>query len=104
MGQRNHSITVGTTTLDEFAAQNLWPIVVKVDVEGAEIFVLEGAEHLLLGDPPPTWIIEIHDKKSHEVVEGLLLSKGYQIEELVPSYPRQTPYPLHLLAVKGDHR
>jgi FkbM family methyltransferase len=34
-------------------------VLVVVDVEGAELWVLEGSSQLLVNDPRPTWLIEI---------------------------------------------
>jgi FkbM family methyltransferase len=43
-----HSITVPMITLDEYAGQeNLWPDIIKVDVEGYEPEVLKGARRCL---------------------------------------------------------
>jgi FkbM family methyltransferase len=54
------SIEVLTTTLDEFcSARDLRPHVVKIDVEGAELAVLEGARRLL-SDPEIRVFVELH--------------------------------------------
>jgi FkbM family methyltransferase len=49
------------TTIDVFLAQKALrpPDVVKIDVEGAELFVLQGATQLLADDRPPLLMMEV---------------------------------------------
>lgn len=99
-GRRNKSIKVRTITLDEFAAENQWPSLVKVDVEGAERMVLNGSTRLLSASNAPSWIIEIHSANNDECVVSQLISYGYVVKALEPVYRRPRPYPRHVLAIK----
>ena len=47
------------TTLDEVAASNLAPALIKIDVEGAEVDVLRGGAQLL-ADHRPKLLVEFH--------------------------------------------
>ena len=53
--------TVASFTLDALADLHGRPDVIKVDVEGAEIDVLEGGQALLQSPRPPRLIVEFHD-------------------------------------------
>ncbi|HJQ70379.1 MAG TPA: FkbM family methyltransferase [Blastocatellia bacterium] len=66
---------VVTVSLDWLSERYPLPDVLKVDVEGAEIEVLKGAESLL-GKKRPALICEVTAETSPEVTT-LLLSKGY---------------------------
>lgn len=74
--------TLDTLVAHRFAGERL---LIKVDVEGGEFELLEGASRTLARMPPPTWIIEIclsenfpggGNRRFAETFE-LLLSKGY---------------------------
>lgn len=56
----NESVQVTTTTLDSFLAAEAWPGIdlVKIDVEGAELGVLEGMESLIERSPALKLIVE----------------------------------------------
>jgi FkbM family methyltransferase len=83
---RTTTITVETTTLDSFLSTQ--PIneidFIKMDVEGAELSVLKGAEELLAKSPRPVWLVELFDMRAapwgyaaREVVQ-LLAKRGYR--------------------------
>jgi FkbM family methyltransferase len=78
-GRKEVEVQVGT--LDSFLArENLRPGVIKIDVEGAEIDVLRGANETLRTIRPIV-LLEIHgwgDSTSREVTE-LLASCGYNV-------------------------
>jgi FkbM family methyltransferase len=59
---RLREVTIPTTTLDEYCAQrNITGIdIVKVDVEGAEMELMDGASRILQ-DERPIWIVEAMD-------------------------------------------
>jgi len=79
---KGKGLTVQTVTLDEVAAGNPFPDLIKIDVEGAETQVLAGA-HSLLGSPrPPKLIIELHGKEKARSVEATLVSFGYRLTDL----------------------
>jgi FkbM family methyltransferase len=80
------SIPVETTTLDSFCQETQFiPDAIKIDVEGAELLVLQGARALLKQRRPilmiaihPTWLPQ--DQTADELFE-LLHSCGYQIAD-----------------------
>ncbi|HUQ68743.1 MAG TPA: FkbM family methyltransferase [Planctomycetaceae bacterium] len=80
-----HTITVRTNTLDRYAEQQglIAPIdLIKIDVEGAELMVLHGAERTLRERPPRRWIVET--EPGSEACR-LLASHGYREEHLDPA-------------------
>lgn len=54
--------TVDVTTLDNYASENMFkaPTLIKCDVEGAELAILEGSTDILSGAFPPIWVLEIN--------------------------------------------
>jgi FkbM family methyltransferase len=76
-------IRVPSTTLDSciYGAKRLRPPdIIKIDVEGAELEVLEGA-HRALAEFHPTIFLEIHGTQLHAECRAFLSKKGYQIAE-----------------------
>jgi FkbM family methyltransferase len=77
---------VAAITLDRFCEEsNLIPDVFKIDVEGAELFVLQGAEHLL-ERYHPTLIIAIHSywlprSQTVDQIFDLLNHYGYDVQD-----------------------
>lgn len=71
------SATVPMVTLDAYLESRNLPEVdiVKIDVEGAEMGVLRGAQKLLAGPKPPIWIIEMNVHTAKDF--------GYAPEELL---------------------
>ena len=73
-------------------ADTLWregrvpaPDAIKIDVEGAESLVLQGARDLLRGVRP--WLfVEVHNITQMFLVQGLLLGAGYRTEMLDPEH------------------
>lgn len=96
-----HAVTaVPITTLDDFVSMleitdkvNL----VKVDVEGAEFKVLQGAKQLLLKSKP-ILLCELHSTEIAQKVFGLLSESGYQWEQI--EYADETRQ--HILAFGHD--
>jgi FkbM family methyltransferase len=70
---------VPSFALDELAARERPPTLIKLDVEGAEARVLRGARRIL-ADLRPTIVCELHGDQ--ERVDVLELLGGYRIEEL----------------------
>lgn len=56
------------------------PDVIKMDVEGAEFLVLQGAARAL-SEYHPTLFIEIHGSAQHRDCHDLLASKGYKLRD-----------------------
>lgn len=80
--------TVDVFRLDEIVASvGMSPSLVKIDVEGFEVEVLEGAQGLLAG-VGTTWIIEVHPWQldmagsTEEDLFGILTQFGYAFEHL----------------------
>jgi FkbM family methyltransferase len=76
-------ILVPSTTLDSciYGEKGLRPPdIIKIDVEGAEFEVLEGAGRTL-AEFHPTIFLEIHGAQLHAECRASLLAKGYRIEE-----------------------
>lgn len=76
-------ILVPSTTLDNcvYGEERLRPPdIIKIDVEGAEFEVLEGATRALT-EFHPTVFLEIHGTQLHADCRDFLLAKGYSIEE-----------------------
>jgi FkbM family methyltransferase len=73
-------VRVPTTTLDaEVGAAGLSPAFVKVDVEGAELGVLDGAERTLASRP--VLLVEVGDATARPVAERLA-ARGYEPYEV----------------------
>ena len=98
-GRRNAVIDVGLTTLDDFAREHRRPDLIKVDVEGAEVAVIEGARQLLSSADAPRWLIETHSSQLDREVRERLLDYGYRLQSLPAPIP-QKPFPTHLIASK----
>ena len=86
-------IRVPSTTLDSciYGAKRLRPPdIIKIDVEGAELEVLEGS-HRALSHFHPTVLLEIHGTQLHSGCRTFLSKKGYHIEEayaqLIAKFP-----------------
>jgi FkbM family methyltransferase len=84
------TIQVYVTTLDDFLTENRLPhpALIKIDVEGAESLVLEGAKSSISTEPSPIWIIESGDRLSRRIGESAFsalarfLTHGYSIYEI----------------------
>ncbi len=70
-------VEVRVTTLDRLLEEYEPPALIKVDVEGAEDLMLQGATRLL-HEVRPAWILETHGEPGEEAVE-LLRSHGYRV-------------------------
>lgn len=87
-------ILVPSIPLDEFIASgNPAPQLMKIDVEGGETAVLEGAERLLR-ERRPVIICEVHHAEAARWMEEWLPARGYHMDWLIP--PEQ--FPRRLLA------
>jgi FkbM family methyltransferase len=86
-----HTVRVRTLSLDRYCLDHtIRPDLIKVDVEGAEILVLEGARGLLSLDPSlaPVWILEFSPQtfgrfgNRWEDLMGILTFYGYRLFEI----------------------
>jgi FkbM family methyltransferase len=89
----NGLIAVESVTLDRFALDRRPPSVVKIDVEGAEEMVLQGA-HSVFRVSKPLLICEIHHARAAEGVARWLEAAGYRWKWL----DAETEFPRHLVA------
>jgi hypothetical protein len=75
--------TVGTVangqdvSLDSYLAQIHYPCLVKVDIDGGETSMLEGASRLL-ASPQVRWIIEVHSPALQEKCLEILKQANYR--------------------------
>jgi FkbM family methyltransferase len=77
------TISVKAVCLDDFSQTHRPPSFIKLDVEGAEAEVVEGARNTLL-KYRPNLVIEIHNDDAFRRVSGLLEEYGYNFECVVP--------------------
>jgi FkbM family methyltransferase len=78
------SILVPTITLDTLAKKmNVRPNVIKIDVEGAEMAVLEGAQDILANDRPRIFL-STHSEQLRTDCITHLSHLGYEAVPLVP--------------------
>lgn len=102
---RPNSIQVPVTTLDTFARDRLLPglDVVKLDVEGVELQVLDGMKGSLTSVRRPAILCEVHPPILPEAVEGRLVPFGYRCTTLDARLTgAEHDVPVHLLAVPSD--
>ncbi len=83
------TITLTTTTLDEFASKNGPPDFIKIDVEGQEGPVLRGAE-TILAQRRARICCEVHTHEAAVEVQEVLTRHGYSITTL-----DGTPFTVH---------
>jgi FkbM family methyltransferase len=109
-------LTVPIVRLDDWLASRpgLWPALVKIDVEGAELQVLRGLAATLVAGPgttpPPTGrtrpalLIEVDDatadgaSRKAEACAGFCAERGYHVRRLPDSCPDLEWQVIHLLA------
>jgi FkbM family methyltransferase len=77
--QRSPSVAVPSTTLDDFVAHHgLVPDAVKIDVEGAELLVLQGARQTLRRRGPKIFL-STHTEALRRDCVALLVGEGYDL-------------------------
>ena len=92
-----NQVQVMTTTLDVLVSEHGVPDFVKIDVEGAEVAVINGAKALLQAHKNVRWLIEVHSADKLPPIESAFAQNGYstRIWEQPKSAER---FPLHLTA------
>jgi FkbM family methyltransferase len=75
-------IEVAAVTLDEYAAGNPRPALIKMDIEGAEVDALKGARELLSSADAPTCLISTHSDELERGVKEILAGHGYSFKNL----------------------
>jgi len=79
---RKSAIKVNTMRLDDYCSRNkIFPNVIKLDVEGAEVLVLKGAQAVLTS-ARPSLIISTHSESLKNEVIGLLEGYRYTVTQL----------------------
>ena len=90
----NENIEVEAITLDEFAsAMSIQGRVdlIKIDIEGGELFALQGMKELLAGEHKPALILEMNDEMMHlagytsKDIQNYLANFYYQAFEITKS-------------------
>jgi len=65
---------------------------IKIDTEGAEVHIIQGAERLIRANRPAL-LIEVHSHPNLELLKALLASFGYTFRLVFhPFYPKDSPY------------
>ena len=77
-------LSVASVKLDTFCQTHPAPTLLKIDVEGAELAVLRGAEHLLI-ECRPAIFLATHSDELDKQCRSFLLERGYNLEQLEPS-------------------
>ena len=97
-GECSETIVVVQCTLNEFDLPQ--GTVIKVDVEGAEVDVLQGATNHL-EDKKTTWIIEAHRPDLEQTILTILRQYGYCPEVHAPVHPAYADYRQHYVLAIG---
>ncbi len=95
--------SVKSITLDEFVRTSRQPNFIKMDIEGAEIQALRGADTLLSGPNPPRFLIELHGEKVGQQVVEILEKAGYHLYTLERKRVLPDCMPRHVLAFPGNY-
>lgn len=101
---RGSYIDIETTTIDEFL-KGKEVDVIRMDVEGAEWFIIKGMRNILEGNNPLILIIEVHPNFIRDyggdpiVMLKLLLNAGFKIKYLV-IYERENSFSIRR-CIKG---
>ena len=80
-------MTDGMTTLDALSVQDKRQTLIKIDVEGAELDVIEGAQSWM--DPSNLFLIEVHQERYLAKLKQMFASHGQQLRQV-----NQQPLPL----------
>lgn len=97
------TLKVRLTTLDEFVKDHRPPDFAKVDVEGAEAQVLEGASEVLRKHRPRL-LIEMHTSEAYRRCEQILRENGYTITPFGGELRDTEAFPHFVLAYPGAGR
>ena len=99
------TLTLTTTTLDDFAATHPLPDFIKMDVEGEEGRVLRGAS-ALLARKAPIICCELHSEEAAREVLDVLVPRGYRVSRLDGTpfvIGRAVPGEVHVMAIPPGH-
>ncbi len=85
--EKLYSLNIPCLTIDHvYELTNLKPDIVKIDVEDAEIQVLEGAQNLLTEKIPSYLIVET-DLNNIDTISNMLKKYGYTLKEILDRLP-----------------
>lgn len=101
-GTDTSSLSVRTTTLNSFTSIHPAPDLIKLDVEGAELAVLRGAESVIRAHKRPVWIIEIHRPTDEETLYSLLKPGNYLVRKLSKPGRQDGHFPIHIIASPNE--
>jgi FkbM family methyltransferase len=96
------SFSVGTTSIDDYVADNPGhaPRMVKIDVEGHELDVIQGMKRTLL-EHGPTILCEMH--RTNRQLASALRALGYQMRVLEEDVSvEEAPWWAHVIAHPAD--
>jgi FkbM family methyltransferase len=97
VGGHGEPLSVPVTTLDKLCGQYPPPMMMKMDIEGAELFALPGAEDLFSSpDAPQHVLLGVHGPEAEQFSTGWLLAHGYELINSAGFDPHVT-----LVAVKA---
>lgn len=82
LAREGEAVEIETTTVDHEVAKHGAPDVIKLDVEGLEVSVLQGGSSLLRQSGPRTWVIEAHSTELAKSVRELLEDANYRVREI----------------------
>lgn len=100
------AVTVKTIRLDSLLAEGRHgPGLLKIDVEGAEVLVLAGAQHLLRHSRPAI-VLEVHNQDAGRRCVDLLHAAGYAVRQIAGRHVRDLSDEAisygHLLAMPAE--
>lgn len=95
-------IEVPVVTLDGLLDEGVSPDVIKMDIEGAELLALAGAERII-AEARPAWIIETHGPTCERGVRETLGAAGYRFRSVggEPLSADVAEFPRHFVALPG---
>ena len=75
-------IEINCTTLDDYIFEHSWHALIKIDIEGAEVKALLGANKVLAALKAPDFIITAHSQELASQLKVILRKFGYEIKEI----------------------
>jgi FkbM family methyltransferase len=96
-------------TLDTLVGKYGMPSCIKVDTEGHELSVLQGATRTLSDPEHPSWLVEFHSKFLYAGCIDVLTTAGYELETVRhPHYSDTGPDSMYhhhgwIRAISGGH-
>ncbi len=94
---RGETVDIQAISIDDFVQDHEPPDLMKIDVEGGEVEVLQGAAQTIRTHRPII-LVETHRPEFHTSVEEILTSFGYTYRNV----SGRTKVPMHLLAIARE--